>query len=85
MARLKAKINSNKSYPRIARKRGMQGHVKIRFRITSAGKLSGLSATGPRIFLNSAKRAVKKAFPLSTRGVSLPMSVTLTLNYQLKK
>jgi len=85
IARLKAKINANKSYPRIARKRGMQGSVKVRFRITSAGKLSGLTASGARIFINSAKKAVKKAFPLSVRGVSLPMNVALTLNYRLKK
>ena len=85
IARLKAKINASKSYPRIARKRGMQGSVKVRFRITSAGKLSGLTASGARIFINSAKKAVKKAFPLSVRGVSLPMNVALTLNYRLKK
>lgn len=85
IARLKAKINANKTYPRIAQKRGMQGSVKVRFRITSAGKVSGLTASGPRIFISSAKKAVKKAFPLSTRGVSLPMNVTLTLRYQLKK
>jgi outer membrane biosynthesis protein TonB len=63
----------------------MKGSVKVRFRITSAGKLSGLTASGPRIFINSAKKAVKKAFPLSARGVSLPMNVALTLNYRLKK
>ncbi len=85
MARLKAKINANKSYPRIAQKRGMKGNVKVRFRITAAGKVSNLTASGPRVFVNSAKNAVKKSFPLSTRGVSLPMNVTFTLNYHLKK
>ncbi len=85
IARLKAKINANKTYPRIAQKRGMQGSVKVRFRITSAGKVSSLTASGPRIFTKSAKRAVRKAFPISTRGASLPMNVTFTLNYHLKK
>ena len=85
VARLKAKINANKTYPRIAQKRRMQGKVKVRFRITSAGKLSGLTASGPRIFINSAKKAVKRAFPLATRGAPLPMNVTLTLQYRLKK
>lgn len=85
VARLKAKINAHKSYPRIARKRGMQGSVRVKFRISSTGKLSGLSVSGPRIFLNSARQAVKSAFPLSTRGASLPMTVNLTLNYHLKK
>ena len=85
VARLRRKINAHKSYPRIARKRGMQGSVRIKFRITSTGKLTGLSASGPRIFLNSAKQAVKSAFPISTRDVSLPITVSLTLNYHLKK
>ena len=84
VARLKAKINANKVYPRIARKRGMQGQVKVYFRITSIGKISNLSATGSRIFIKSAKSAVKNAFPLSTRGALLPMNVTLTLKYHLK-
>jgi len=85
VARLRAKINARKSYPRIARKRGMQGSVRVKFRITATGKLTGLSASGPRIFINSAKQAVKSAFPLSTRGANLPMTVSLTLNYHLKK
>ena len=85
IARLKAKINAGKTYPRIAQKRGMQGSVKVRFRITSAGKVSSLTASGPRIFIKSAKRAVRKAFPISTRGASLPMNVTFTLKYHLKK
>ena len=85
VARLRTKIDAHKSYPRIARKRGMQGSVKVKFRITSTGKLTGLNASGPRIFINSAKRAVKSAFPISTRDASLPMRVSLTLSYHLKK
>jgi len=84
IARLKAKINAHKSYPRIAQKRGMQGNVNVRFRITSSGKLTNLTASGPKIFIRSAKQAVKSAFPLSTRGTSLPLNVTLTLSYRLK-
>jgi len=85
IARLKAKINARKHYPRIARKRKMQGSVKVRFRVTSSGGLAGLTASGPRIFVGSAKQAVRSAFPISTKGASLPMSVSLTLNYRLKK
>lgn len=84
LARLKATINTNKVYPAAARKRGMQGRVKVHFRVTARGKIANLSAKGPRIFVNSAKSAVKKSFPISTRGASLPLNVTLTLNYRLK-
>jgi len=85
IARLKAKINAHKRYPHIARKRKMEGSVRVRFRISAAGKLTGLTASGPRVFLSSAKQAVRSAFPISTRGASLPLSVSLTLNYRLRK
>jgi len=85
VARLRAKIDAHKSYPRIARKRGMQGSVRVKFRITATGRLAGLNVSGPRIFINSAREAVKRAFPLSTRDASLPLTVNLTLNYHLKR
>jgi protein TonB len=83
--RLRSKIDANKRYPRIAQKRGMQGSVKANFTITSSGKLSKLKVIGSRIFINSAKRAIKRSFPISTKGVKLPMSVSLTLKYKLKR
>ena len=83
--RLRSKIDTNKRYPHIAQKRGMQGSVKANFTITSSGKLSKLKVTGSRIFINSAKRAIKRSFPISTKGVKLPMSVSLTLKYKLKR
>ena len=84
LARLKAKIDANKVYPRIARKRGMQGKVKVHFKVTVSGKLANLSVSGPRVFVNSAKSAVRKSFPVSTSGASLPVNVSLVLNYRLK-
>jgi len=82
---LRSKIDANKIYPRIAQKRGMQGSIKVNFTITSSGKLSKLKVTGSRIFINSAKKAIKRSFPISTKGVNLPMSISLTLEYKLKR
>ncbi len=86
LARIRAKINRAKSYPRIAQKRGMQGTVKVRFTILKNGRVGHISVSGPKVFHNSAKRAVKKAFPINTKNapLSLPTSVNLTLRYQLK-
>lgn len=85
-AKVRGKINRAKSYPRIAQKRGMQGSVKVRFTILASGNVSNISVSGPKVFHNSAKNAVKKAFPLSTKNVpiSLPQSVNFTLRYQLR-
>jgi len=86
LARVRAKINRAKSYPRIAKKRGMQGTVKVRFTILKSGRVGSISVSGPKVFHNSAKRAVKKAFPINTKNapLSLPTSVNLKLRYQLR-
>jgi len=86
LARLRAKINRAKSYPRIAQKRGMQGVVKIRFSILTNGHVGHIEISGPKVFHASARSAVKSAFPISTKNApfSLPTTVNLSLRYQLR-
>ena len=86
LVKVRKKINQHKSYPKIAKRRGMQGAVKVRFTILASGHVGHISVKGPKVFHNSARYAVKCAFPISTRNVplSLPASVNLVLRYQLK-
>ncbi len=86
LAKIRRNINKHKSYPKIAKRRGMQGSVKVRFTILASGNVGHISVSGPKVFHNSAKRAVKGAFPINTKNapISLPQSVNLTLRYQLK-
>ncbi len=86
LTQVRRKINQHKSYPKIAKRRGMQGSVKVRFTILANGNVGHISVSGPKVFHNSARYAVKKAFPISTKNipVSLPTSVNLLLRYQLK-
>jgi protein TonB len=84
LATLKRKISQNKSYPRVAKKRGMQGSVKVHFTITASGSVCNISVQGPKIFVNATKKAVQRAFPVKPIGVSLPLTVTFSLNYILK-
>jgi len=86
LASLRAKINRKKSYPRIAQKRGMQGTIKIRFTILRNGRVGNISVKGPKVFHNSAKSAVKKAFPINVKNapLSLPTTVNLSLRYKLR-
>jgi len=87
LSKVRQKINQHKSYPKIAKRRGMQGLVKVRFTILASGNVGHISVSGPKVFHNSARNAVKKAFPISTRNIpiSLPTSVNLSLRYQLLK
>lgn len=86
LASIRAKINRKKSYPRIAQKRGMQGTVKVRFTILKSGRVGNISVKGPKVFHNSAKAAVKKAFPINVKNapLRLPTTVNLSLRYRLR-
>ena len=83
---LRRKIDRHKFYPRIAKKRMMEGSVKVRFTILANGNVGNISMKGPKIFYNSARNAVKSAFPINTKKspISLPTTINLTLRYQIR-
>lgn len=86
LAKVRSRINKNKTYPKIAKRRGMQGNVEVSFTILRNGKVSNIMVSGPKVFHTSAKSAVQKAFPISVKSVpiSLPKRVSLTINYRLR-
>ena len=86
LSNIRTKINKHKSYPRIAKKRGMQGTVNVKFTILSNGKVGNISVSGPKVFHNSARNAVKSAFPINVKNapISLPKSINITLRYQIR-
>ena len=83
---LRKKIDKHKFYPRIAKKRAMEGTVKVKFTILANGRVGSITVKGPKIFHHSAKNAVKGAFPISVKKapVSLPTSTNITLHYQIR-
>jgi len=83
---LRRKIDSHKFYPRIAKKRGMEGIVKVKFTILANGNVGHITVQGPKIFHNSAKNAVKSTFPISVKKapITLPASINITLRYQMR-
>ena len=84
--KIRVKINQNKSYPKIAKRRRMQGSVKVTFTVLRSGKVSNIRINGPKVFHNSARHAVKSAFPISVKNipVSLPATVNIALRYQIR-
>jgi len=84
---VRLKIDKNKYYPRIARKKGIEGIVEVRFRILSNGNVSHISVSGPKVFYTSAKEAVKNAFPISIKNMPLSLVgdyVTIPLKYTIR-
>ena len=86
LAAIREKINQHKSYPRIAKKRGMQGAVNVKFTILSSGKVAQITVSGPKIFHASAEHAVQSAFPIDVKKapLSLPTTVSITLQYKFR-
>ena len=80
------KINKNKTYPRIAQRRGMQGSVKVRFTILGNGNVGNISVTGSKVFHKSARKAIKGAFPVNVQNspVSLPYRTGITIRYRIR-
>ena len=86
LAQIRAKINKAKSYPRMAKRRGMQGTVKAQFTILKNGNVGNIVLSGSSLFYSSARKSIKSAFPVdaSKAPISLPCTVTLTLRYRLR-
>lgn len=86
LSQIRGKINANKSYPRIAKKRRMQGSVKVKFTILRSGHVGNISLSGKKVFFSSARNAVKSAFPVNAKTISksLPISISVTLHYRIR-
>jgi len=86
LATLKQRINRHNHYPRIAKRRGLQGHVQASFTILPNGSVTAISIRGADAFHAAARRAVQGAFPVnpSKAGHRLPWRITVTLRYRLK-
>jgi len=86
LAILKSRINRNKSYPRAARRRGMTGIVHVSFTILRSGGVGHISINGPKIFYNSAKTAVRHAFPVNPAEAPfpLPKRISLSIRYNIR-
>ena len=87
LAEVRRRIDRHKRYPRIAKRRGMQGAVKVRFTILQNGSVGNIALSGAKLFYASARHAVENAFPVNVKGVpmSLPATVSLTLRYRLRE
>jgi len=83
---LRRKIDNHKFYPRMAKKRGIEGIVSVKFTILPNGRVGNIEIKGPKIFHHSARDAIKSAFPLNVKDipVSLPVHINIGLHYLIR-
>jgi protein TonB len=80
-------IEVQKHYPRIARKRRIEGKIIVSFTLFANGEIKNLLINGQRSILNKAtKNAVMSALPMPKppHDLSMPMEIKFAMNYFLK-
>lgn len=84
--KLKRIINKNKSYPKKAIKRDIQGVVKVSFIINSNGNVKDIQIiSGKRVFKKSVIKAIKNSFPIEVDSLLFlfPKKFTIKLSFIL--
>lgn len=87
LANLVKRINSNKSYPNSARRRGIQGNIEMRFFVLKSGHVKDINLiSGRHIFKRSAIEAIEKSFPINVDETlfNFPKEFKITIAYILK-
>lgn len=87
IAHLVERINSNKSYPNAARRRAVEGDVKVEFHVFSDGSVNYIKMlSGKEIFKESTLEAIAKSFPIDVDKslFSFPKEFRITIAYVLK-
>ncbi len=76
LATLLSLIEQQKVYPKIARRRDIQGNVQVAFTVACNGSITGLqTSNGHKVLQKSARKAVQKALPLPRPPTENPCPV----------
>jgi len=74
LLRLLAHIDNHKFYPLTARRRGVEGEIKVAFYLRKDGSISNLQVTGgSKVLRKAAKRAVQQSLSLPPPPDSIPL------------
>jgi len=83
---VRKRIDQNKSYPRIARRRGIEAEVEVSFYIQSDGNVKNIKfLSGKRIFKKSIEKAIEDSFPMEVDNsiFKFPKKFKITIKYIL--
>ncbi len=81
------KIERNKFYPRPARRRHLQGDIRVSVTVLCNGGISGLRVSGGHKMLQeAAANAVRKASPFTSppSGVRCPLPVSYSMRFRIQ-
>jgi TonB family protein len=84
--RIKALINQNLHYPPLARRRGIEGTVRLVLAISEDGELQGIQlqeSSGSLLLDNAALDLSRRIFPLGVR-LSSSMEIAINIQYRLE-
>ncbi len=87
LARLLEHIDGHKFYPRGARRRGLEGRIKVSFRLLEDGGIRDLQVSGEnRALRKAAEQAIQRALPLPPPpGTVRLQPVNFDMEYRLGK
>lgn len=88
LAKLLKHIEGHKFYPRLAQQRGIEGTVRITFRLLANGEIDQLTVSGGHLLLQQAARAaIQQAVPMlvAPANLRLPFSVSFMMQFRLAK
>lgn len=81
------RINSNKSYPNMARRRSIEGVVDVKFKVIADGNVEDIEiVSGRSIFKKSAIQAIDRSFPIIVDSslFDFPKEFKIKISYVLK-
>ncbi|CAA6817383.1 MAG: Histone H1-like protein HC2 [uncultured Sulfurovum sp.] len=86
---VRSNIFANKKYPKIAKRRQIEGSVKVRFDITKSGHVSNIRfINGKSIFHKSIRKTLERTFPMGIPNEvknDLPIiDVSIVLHFNLR-
>lgn len=88
ISELLAKIEKNKFYPTIARRRNLQGMIQVRFRLGCQGEVESLEIEGKHSLLRKAAgKAIEASMPLPKipAEIECPVLIDYAMAYKLEK
>jgi protein TonB len=85
---VRANIIANKKYPKLAKRRHIEGSVKVRFDITQTGEVTNIRfINGKRVFHKSIRKTLESTFPISIPNevrAELPINdVSVVLHFNI--
>ncbi len=81
------RVEQHKRYPRLARRRGLEGELRIFLALDASGRIQALQVRGGhRLLRGAAEQAVKNAlpFPPPWPGAGLPLNLNFKMIFRLQ-